>query len=71
MQAQASTSNVVTTVVEPRPEGMDHSVFELSDGRLFVYRPIQPEDAHALQRFHRRLSPPLRLFAFLRPEPRV
>ena len=57
MEAQAKPSNAATTVVETQLEGMDRRVIELLDGNLVVYRPIQPEDAHALQQFHHRLSP--------------
>jgi RimJ/RimL family protein N-acetyltransferase len=34
----------------------DSGVLELLDGTRMTYRPIGPEDAAALQRFHRRLS---------------
>lgn len=57
MEAQASTLNAATTLAEPHLKNVDCGVIELPDGDLVAYRPIQPEDAPALQHFHRRLSP--------------
>lgn len=37
--------------------GADTGTIGLLDGARLAYRPIRPEDAHTLQRFHRRLSP--------------
>lgn len=44
---------------DPAPSPLasgDSGVIELLDGSRITYRPIRPEDAVALQRFHRRLS---------------
>jgi hypothetical protein len=38
-------------------EAVVRGEIELPDGPCVAYRPVHPEDVHALQRFHRRLSP--------------
>ena len=54
--APARARDLVTDPAEVPSVGEDGRVLALLDGTHITYRPIQPEDAAALQRLHRRLS---------------
>ncbi|HET8523375.1 MAG TPA: GNAT family N-acetyltransferase [Thermomicrobiales bacterium] len=56
----------VTLAVEPIA-GTDRGQITLPEGRVIVYRPIEPSDQEALQRFHRRLSDQTVFFRFFGP----
>jgi GNAT superfamily N-acetyltransferase len=65
-QIEHSTTHSLIPSVEPAP-GRDFGRITLPDGKVIDYRPIQPSDQAALQRFHRRLSDQTVFFRFFGP----